>query len=159
AAVVIENRPGASGMIADDVVAKAAPDGYTLGMMSSAHSTNSSVYAHVPFDIATDFTSVALVARTKHILVVGPKVPARSVSELVSWIKAQPGEVSYGSNAIGGRTHLAAELFARIAGLRLVHVPYKGSTPVIAALIAGEIPFTFENTAVLGGLIQGGQAR
>jgi tripartite-type tricarboxylate transporter receptor subunit TctC len=158
-AVVIENRPGASGMIADDVVAKAPPDGYTLGMMSSAHSTNSSVYAQVPFDIATDFTSIALVARTKHLLVVGPKVPARSVSELVAWIKAQPDAVSYGSNAIGGRTHLAAELFARIAGLRLVHVPYKGSSPVIAALIAGEIPFTFENTAVLGGLIQAGQAR
>jgi tripartite-type tricarboxylate transporter receptor subunit TctC len=158
-AVVIDNRPGASGMIADDLVAKAPPDGYTLGMMSSAHSTNPSVYARVPYDVAADFTSIALVARTKHILVVGPGVPARSVAELVAWIKAQPGDVSYGSNAIGGRTHLAAELLARAAGLRLVHVPYKGSTPTIAALMSGEIPFTFENTAVLGGLISAGTVR
>ncbi len=158
-AVVIENRPGASAMIGDDVVAKAPPDGYTLGMMASPHATNASLYARVPYDVATDFTSIVLVARTKHILVVGPSVPARSLPELVAWIKAQPGEVSYGSNAVGGRTHLAAELLARAAGLRLVHIPYKGSTPVLTALMGGEIPFTFENTAVLGGLIGAGKVR
>jgi tripartite-type tricarboxylate transporter receptor subunit TctC len=157
--VVVDNRPGASGMIADDVVAKAPPDGYTLGMMSSAHSTNPAMYPRVPHDVVGDFTSIALVARTPYILVVGPGVPARSVAELVAWIKAQPGEVIYGSNAIGGRTHLAAELLARLAGLRLVHVPYKGSAPNLAALSAGEIPFTFENPAVLGGPIQAGKAR
>src|SRR5258706_11827399 len=114
-AVVIENRPGASAMIGDDVVAKAAADGYTLGMMASPHATNASLYARVPYDVATDFTSIVLVARTKHILVVGPSVPARSLPELVAWIKAQPGEVSYGSNAGGGRTHLAPQLLARAA--------------------------------------------
>ncbi|MBV8167258.1 MAG: tripartite tricarboxylate transporter substrate binding protein [Alphaproteobacteria bacterium] len=158
-AVVIENRPGASAMIGDDVVAKAPGDGYTLGMMASPHATNASLYARVPYDVATDFTSIALVARTKHVLVVGLDVPARSLPELVAWIKAQPGAVSYGSNAVGGRTHLAAELLARAAGLRLVHIPYKGSTPVLTALMGGEIPFTFENTAVLGGLISAGKVR
>jgi tripartite-type tricarboxylate transporter receptor subunit TctC len=157
--VVVDNKPGASGMIADDVVAKAPPDGYTLGMMSSAHSTNPAMYASVPHDVVADFTSIALVARTPYILVVAPSVPAHSVSELVAWIKAQPGDVIYGSNAIGGRTHLAAELLARLAGLRLVHVPYKGSSPNLAALIAGDIPFTFENPAVLGGPIQAGKMR
>jgi tripartite-type tricarboxylate transporter receptor subunit TctC len=158
-AVVIDNRPGAGGMIADDAVAKAAPDGYTLGMMSSAHSTNPSMYAAMPHDVAKDFVSIALVALTPYILVVNPAVPARSVAELVAWIKAQPGAVHYASNAIGGRPHLAAELLARTADLRLVHVPYKGAAPTITALIGGEIPLMFENASVLGAHIKAGKMR
>ncbi len=157
--VVIDNRPGAGGMIGDDLVAKAAPDGYTLGMMSSAHSTNPSLYPKVPHNVVTDFTSIALVALTPYILVVNPAVPARSLAELVAWIKAQPGAVSYASNSIGGRPHLAAELLARSAGLQLVHVPYKGAAPTIAALLAGEVPLMFENASVLGPHIAAGKMR
>ncbi|MBI3514585.1 MAG: tripartite tricarboxylate transporter substrate binding protein [Proteobacteria bacterium] len=157
--VVIDNRPGAGGMIGDDVVAKAASDGYTLGMMSSAHSTNPSLYPKIPHDVAKDFTSIALVALTPYILVVNPAVPARSVAELVAWIQAQPGEVHYASNSIGGRPHLAAEQLARTAGLRLVHVPYKGSAPTITAMLSGEIPLMFENASVLGPHIKAGKMR
>ncbi|MBV8167259.1 MAG: tripartite tricarboxylate transporter substrate binding protein [Alphaproteobacteria bacterium] len=157
--VVVDNRPGAGGIIGDDIVAKAAPDGYTLGMMSSAHTTNPSMYASVPHDVAKDFSSIALVALTPYILVVNPSMPARSLAELVAWIKAQPGEVPYASNAIGGRPHLAAALLARTAGLRLVHVPYKGAAPTIAALLSGEIPLMFENTSVLGPHIKAGKMR
>ncbi len=157
--VVVDNRSGAGGIIGDDLVAKAAPDGYTLGMMSSAHATNPSMYASVPHDVAKDFSSIALVALTPYILVVNPTVPARSLAELVAWVKAQPGEVPYASNAIGGRPHLAAELLARTAGLRMVHVPYKGAAPTIAALLSGEIPLMFENTSVLGPHIKAGKMR
>ena len=157
--VVIDNRAGAGGLIGDDIVAKATPDGYTLGMMSSAHATNPSMYASMPHDVAKDFSSVALVALTPYILVVSPSVPARSLAELVAWIKAQPAEVPYASNAIGGRPHLAAELLARTAGLRMVHVPYKGAAPTLQALLSGEIPLMFENTSVLGPHIKAGKMR
>ena len=146
--VVIDNRGGAGGNIGADVVAKSAPDGYTILMASGSILTvNPHIYAKLPFDAKKDFIPVTNVASGPQLVVVHPSVPANSVKELVALSKSKPGAVNFGSAGIGSQTHMAAENFVVAAGINATHVPYKGEAPALADLIAGQIQFVVANVA------------
>lgn len=142
--VIVENKPGAGTTIAGDFIAKAEPDGYTLWLQDiTTHAINASLYAKLPYDTQRDFTPIGLVASTPLMLVVHPTTPAKSVAELVAYLKARPGAYSYGSSGNGTILHLTSELFKTQAGLDVVHVPYKGSSPATQAILGGEVAFVF----------------
>ncbi|MGZ8201682.1 MAG: tripartite tricarboxylate transporter substrate-binding protein, partial [Burkholderiales bacterium] len=134
---VIDNRAGAGGTIGTEIVAKAAPDGYTILVCSSSHTINPSVYKKLGYDPARDFAPVTIIAFGPGVLVVHPSVPARNVKELIAFAKSKPGELNYASAGNGTPPHLAAELFKSMAGVDLVHVPYKGNVPAFADLLSG----------------------
>jgi len=137
--VIIDNRGGASGNIGTNVAAKAAPNGYTIVMGAAALAINVSLYNKLPFDTVNDLTPVILLTKTPNILVVHPKVPARSVKELIALAKSRPGVLNYASAGSGTTPHMAGELFRSMAGVDIVHVPYKGSGPAVNAMLAGEV--------------------
>lgn len=142
--IIVENKPGAGTTIAGDFIAKADPDGYTLWLQDiTTHAINASLYAKLPYDTQKDFTPIGLIASTPLMLVVNPATPAKSVQELVQVLKAKPGAYSYGSSGNGTILHLASELFKTQAGLDVVHVPYKGSSPATQAIMGGEVAFVF----------------
>ena len=146
--VVIENRPGAGGNIGADAVAKSAPDGYTLVMGAlSTHAVNPHLFAKMPYDALKDFAPVTLVAVTPNVLVLNPAVPAANVRELVALAKASPGKLSFASGSNGSAGHLAGELFKTLAGIDIVHVPYKGGAPAMQDLLGGQVQFMFDNLA------------
>lgn len=146
--VVVDNRAGAGGNIGADLVAKSAPDGYTLLMGAVAtHAINPSLYSKIPYDPVKDFTPVALVAQVPNILVVNPAVPAKTVRELIDLAHAKPDYLNFGSGSTGSTGHLAGELFKTVAGVRMVHIPYKGSAPATADLLAGQVQLMFDNLA------------
>jgi tripartite-type tricarboxylate transporter receptor subunit TctC len=146
--VIVENRPGAGAAIGADLVAKAAPDGYTLLMGTvSSHAINPSVNPNVNYDPIKDFTPVAAVATIPFVLVVHPSFPAKSVRELVDLAKSRPGEINYASAGIGTSNHLAGELFKSAAQIDIVHVPYRGSAPALADVIAGHVQMMFDLSA------------
>jgi len=144
--VIVDNRPGANGLVACEITARAPADGYTLLMASIAtHAINPALYTKIPYDPVRDFTPITLLGTTVNILVVHPSVPARSVKELIAYAKSKPG-LTYGSNGIGSSQHLAGALFASTFGLNLVHVPYKGTGPMTIDLLAGQIAMSFGNS-------------
>ncbi|WP_151448909.1 Bug family tripartite tricarboxylate transporter substrate binding protein [Lacisediminimonas profundi] len=144
--VIVENKAGAGGMIATEYVAKAAPDGYTLLMSSTGpHTISPSLMAKINYDPVKDLAPVSNVSSNALVLLVNPSVPATSVKELIALAKAQPGKLSFGSAGIGGTTHLSAEMFKSMAGVNILHVPYKGGAPATAAALAGEVAITFAN--------------
>jgi tripartite-type tricarboxylate transporter receptor subunit TctC len=146
--VVVENRPGAGGNIGADLVAKSAPDGYTVVMGAlSTHAVNPSLYPSMPYDAVRDFAPITLVAVTPNVLVVNPSLPVHSVAELVAYAKANPNKLSFGSGSNGSAGHLAGELFKVDTGTDVVHVPYKGAAPAMQALLAGDTQFMFDNLA------------
>ena len=140
--VIVENRPGASGNIAADLTAKAAPDGYTLFMANTTVATPS-LFVKLPYDIARDLAPVSLIAIGPSVLVVHPSVPVRNVKELVALARAKPKALIYGSGGLGNITHLEMELLASMAGLQMMHVPYKGGAPSITGLLSGEVHLLF----------------
>ena len=142
--VVADNRPGAGGTIASDVVAKASPDGYTLLMgMIATHAMSPHLYKNLPYDVIKDFAPVTLAVVSPNILVVHPSVPANSIGELIAFARANPGKLNYGSAGTGSPAHLAGELFRSLAKADIVHVPYKGGAPAVTALLAGEVALMF----------------
>jgi tripartite-type tricarboxylate transporter receptor subunit TctC len=157
--VIMETHPGASGMIAAQLVAKAAPDGYTLLFTSSVHGTNLSLYPAIPYDTVKDFTSVGLAAQTPYVLVVHPSLPAHSLKELVAYLKANPGKVSFASPGSGTAQSLAAQLFKRTADVNIVSIPYKGSGNVLPDLLSGRVGMAFGSLAVEAPFIKVGKLR
>ena len=143
--VIIENRGGAGGNLGAEVVARAAPDGYTLLLNASSHVINASLYEKLPYDSIKDFTPVSEVASYMLVLVVHPSVSATSVKDFVAFAKAKPDGLSVANAGIGTPTHLAAVLFAQAAGVNLIHVPYRGAAPASTDLIAGQVPAMFNN--------------
>ncbi|HEV7392561.1 MAG TPA: tripartite tricarboxylate transporter substrate binding protein [Burkholderiales bacterium] len=136
--VVMDNRPGAGSTVGTDMAAKAAPDGYTIGVTSMSHPINATLYRTLPYDTMKDFEFIMLTVRVPNVLVVHPSVPAKSVKELVALARSQPGRLNFPSSGVGGVSHLAAEVFCATAGIEGVHVPYKGAGPAMTALISGE---------------------
>ena len=145
--VIVENKPGAGGNIGADLVAKSAPDGYTLVMSTSAtHGGNAALYGPLmPFDPIKDFTTVCITGMWANILVVNENVPARTLQELVALAKAKPGKLTFGSSAQGGSQHMAGELFKAMAGVDMLHVPYKGGAPAMNDLLGGQIDMIFND--------------
>ena len=143
--VLVDNRPGAGGIIGTDLVAKAPPDGYTLGMMPSTHAINPSLFSKLPYDPLKDFTAVTLVATGPNVLVVHPSIPAHSVRELIALAKRRPGELTFASAGVGSTTHLAGEYFKSMAKINVVHVPYKGSGQAQIDLIGGQVSYMVDS--------------
>ena len=141
--VVVENRAGAGGIIGAELVAKSAPDGYTLLVTSISHTINPSVVKSLPYDTQRDFTPVMLIADAPNVLVLHPSVPATTLAELIALAKAKPNELNYASSGIGTSTHLCGELFKTMAGVELQHVPYKGGGPAVADLLGGQVQLMF----------------
>jgi len=142
--VVVENKAGANGNIGTDATAKSAPDGYTLLMGgNSPLALNVGLYAKLPYDPVKDFDTISRVATQPNLLAAHPKVPVKTVADLIEYAKANPGRLSYASNGNGSPQHLAAEQLKHMAGIDLVHVPYKGAAPTAAALLAGEVSIAF----------------
>ena len=140
--VIVENRAGAGTVIGNDVVAKAAPDGYTLLMCVVAFAMSPATYKKLPYDAIRDFAAITQVASVPNVMVVHPSVPAKSVQELIALARARPGEILFASSGNGTNAHLAIELFASMAQIRLVHVAYKGGPPAVIGVIAGEVALT-----------------
>jgi tripartite-type tricarboxylate transporter receptor subunit TctC len=144
-AVVVENRPGGGTLIGTDAAAKAAPDGYTLLGVAFPFGANPSIYRALPYDTVNDFAPIIFAGRTPNLLVVRPSIPVRSVTELIAYAKTNAGKVTYGSTGTGSSNHLSMELFKSMAGVDIVHVPYKGSAPMVNDLLGGHIDAAFDN--------------
>lgn len=137
--IVIDNRPGAGGMIGAENVARAEPDGYSILNVQASFATNVAIRAKMPYDVFKDFAYIGMMTKSPMIVVVHPSLPVKNVKELVALAKKRPGELNYGSSGTGGSNHLATELFAQAAGVRIVHVPYKSIGPAITDLLAGNV--------------------
>lgn len=140
---IVENKPGGAGSIGTAPVARAAPDGYTLLLVNSGHAINGHVYPKLPFDPMKDFVPVVHMTSLALGLFVHPSVPAKTLSEFIALAKAKPGALSFASSGNGGATHLAGESFTLATGIKMVHVPYRGSAPAIADVVAGHVPVSF----------------
>ena len=143
--VMIDNRPGAGGNVGAEVAAKAASDGYTMLMGAVALVVSPSLYAKLPFDPLADLVPVTQVNSAPLMLIIHPSLPVKSVAELIAYAKARPGQLNYGSGGVGSTPFLATELFKSMAGIDVVHVPYKGGAPALADLVAGQLSFMIEN--------------
>ncbi len=158
--VVVENRAGASGMIAADATAKANPDGYTLNFVASPSLTISPiVQKSTLFDPRKDFTLFGLVVNYANVLLIGPQIPAKNLQELIDYAKKNPDKVSFGSAGFGGSNHLSAELLKQATGTQMLHVPYKGNAPAMMDVVSGKITFMFDITGTGRNFIANGQAR
>jgi tripartite-type tricarboxylate transporter receptor subunit TctC len=143
--VIVENRAGANGNIGAQIVAKSPPDGYTLLMSPQSTLTNNpSLYSALPFDTIKDFAPITLVAETPHFIVVHPSVPAKTVGDLIALAKAKPGYLTFASAGSGSSLHLTGELFKSMAGIDIVHIPYKGAAPAVTDLLGGQISMMFD---------------
>ena len=158
--VFIENKPGAGGTIGAEFVAKSAPDGHTLLVTGSTHLISSHLYKKLPYDALKDFTHITMMASGPYVLVVNPqKLPVASVKELIAAAKSQPGKIDYASSGNGSSQHLVGALFNSMAGVKLNHVPYKGSGPAMQDLLAGEVGVSFAGVPNVLGNVRGGRLK
>jgi|RhiMethySRZTD1v2_1073278.scaffolds.fasta_scaffold145652_3 tripartite-type tricarboxylate transporter receptor subunit TctC len=156
---VVENRPGAAGVVGAEIVARAAPDGYTLLASATEFAINPAAGRKLPYDPFRDFTHISQLASVQFILGAHPSVPARNAKELIAIAKARPGELTYGSSGTGGGPHLAGELFQLMAGIKWTHVPFKGAQPAATAVLSGEIDLAFGATIGLAAHVNSGRMR
>jgi len=157
--VVVDNRPGGGAIIGTDIVAKSPPDGYTLLLSTTSHAINPSVYSKLPYDTLRDFATVTQVATVPIVLVVHPSLPVKTPQELVAFARSRPGELNVGSSGSGTVFHLAAELLKSTAGIDMVHVPFKGGSPALAALLANQVNVLFETSLTVGPQAKAGKLR
>jgi tripartite-type tricarboxylate transporter receptor subunit TctC len=157
--VIVENRPGAGTNIANEFVARAAPDGYTLLINTAAVAINMSLYKKVGYDALRDFAPLSLFSMSPNILVVHASVPVRNVKELIALARARPGQLNFSSAGAGTTQHLAGELFNLRTGAKMVHVPYRGSAPSLTALISGEVDLTYANIPAISAHVKAGRLR
>ena len=156
---IIDNRPGAGAVVGTDIAAKAAPDGYTLLMMSNTHTTNETLLAKKPYALMRDFTAVAPVNSSDLVMVVNPAVPAKTLGEFIALAKAEPGKLSYASSGPGTPYHMAGELFKAMTGTDILHIPHKGSGEARASVIGGHVSMMFDAVTAMKGHIDAGQVR
>jgi tripartite-type tricarboxylate transporter receptor subunit TctC len=156
---VVENRPGGGTLIGTDGVAKAPADGYTLLVVAFPFAVNPSLYAKLPYDTLKDFAPLILAGQTPNLLVVNNDVPVKSVTELIAVAKAKPGSLSYGSTGSGSSNHLSMELFRLMTGTEMIHVPYKGSAPMVTDLLGGHVQVAFDNTPNVLPQVKAGKLR
>jgi len=157
--VVVDNRPGAATIIGTEIVAKAAPDGYTILLGTSPLTINASLYKKLPYDTVRDFSPVMLMASAPHILVASPAFPPNSVKELIEFAKSKPGAISYASGGTGSAAHLAAELFKTAAKIDMVHIPFKGAAPGAVAVMSREADVMFNSLPALFTLVKSGKLK
>ena len=157
--VVTDNRPGANGTIGVDIAAKSAPDGYTITMISSSHSVNVGLYAKLPYDLLKDLTPVTQATSQPYAMVIHPSIPAKSVKEFIAYGKTKPGGINYGSSGTGGIAHLGGAWLGSIAGIEMVHIPYKGGAPATLDLIGGRTQMQFGTFLLTGPHIKSGKLR
>jgi tripartite-type tricarboxylate transporter receptor subunit TctC len=157
--VIVDNRPGASGLVGTHLVAKSPADGYTLLAMANTFAVVPSLMSNPGYDPLKDFAAISLTCRVPQVLVVNPALPVRTVKQLVTLAKARPGEISYASAGTGGTGHMAAELFNRHAGLKMLHVPYKGNAQAIVDVISGQVTMMFDQVSTSAPHIRAGKLR
>lgn len=157
--VIVDNRGGGNTIIGSEIVARAASDGYTLLIIAAGHAANPSLYPKLPYDTARDFAPVALIGDGAYVLVAHPSLGASSTSELIALAKSKPGQIAYASSSTGNLTHLAAELFNALAGIKMLHVPYKGGNPAMGDLLGGRVSLFFSTVAVARPHIQSARIR
>jgi tripartite-type tricarboxylate transporter receptor subunit TctC len=157
--VIVENRPGAAGNVGTEFVAKAAPDGYTILQCTVAQSISQTLYAKLNYDLEKDLVPVAMIALVPNVMEVNPSVPAKSVAEFIALAKSKPGKINYASSGSGTSIHMSAEMFMMMTGVKMVHVPYKGSGPALADLVGGQVDVMFDNLTSSIGFIKSGKLR
>jgi len=157
--VVVDNRGGAGGLIATEIAARGAPDGYTLLFTSIPHVINPHLYKKVSYDAVKDFTAVIQFVSVPLMMAAHPSMPVKSVKDLIAHVKARPGQVNYGSGGSGSSSHLAMELFKTMAGVQMVHIPYKGVGPLLTDMVGGQIPVTISSAVPLSPLVKSGKLR
>jgi tripartite-type tricarboxylate transporter receptor subunit TctC len=157
--VVVENVGGAGGTLGAGNAARAPADGYTIFMATVAHTMAPGIYKKLSYDFEKDFDPITIAASVPNILIVNPSLPTKNVAELIAYIKANPGKVNYGSAGVGSTEHMSGALFRSLAGLDIVHVPYRGGAPMLADLVAGHIQMSIETSGAATPFIRGGQVR
>ena len=156
---IVEDKPGAGSVIGTDAAAKAAPDGYTLLMMSNTHTVNETLLPNKPFKLMSDFVGIAPVNASDLMLVVNPKVPAKTLPELIALAKKEPGKLNYASSGTGTPYHMAGELFKHMAGVNIVHVPYKGSSAARSDVLGGQVDMMFDAVTTMAPMAREGKVR
>ena len=157
--VTVDNRPGADSMIGTQLTARAAPDGYTISMISASATIHPSVYSNIPYDIAKDFSPITVVASGSFILVVNPSLPVKSVKDLIDLAKTRPGQLNFSSSGMGGSVHLMSELFKSLAQISMNHIPYKGGAPAVTDVVSGQVDLIIGPMAVVMPHIKSGKLR